>query len=107
MFTSMTARVSTNTYCLARTRRFSRQSENFLGHVAHEREAPTDAIQLAAERSEASNPGLIRVAQRKWMCSYMGLHQAFGMYIYIYIYIYIYRLGKIIGTPRCGYVITQ
>ena len=46
MFTSMTARVSTNTYCLARTRRFSRRSENSVGRVTHEREAPTDTVQL-------------------------------------------------------------
>ena len=46
MFTSMTARVSTNTYCLARTRRFSRRSENSVGRVAHSREAPTDTVQL-------------------------------------------------------------
>ena len=48
MFTSMTARVSTNTYCLARTRRFSRRSENSVGRVTHEREAPTDTVQLVA-----------------------------------------------------------
>ena len=46
MFTSMAARVSTNTYCLARTRRFSRRSENYVGRVTHEREAPTDNVQL-------------------------------------------------------------
>ena len=46
MFTSMTARVSANTYCLARTRCFSRQSENSVGRVAHECEAPTDTVQL-------------------------------------------------------------
>ena len=46
MFTSMTARVSTNTYCLARTRRFSRRSENSVGRVTHECEAPTDTVQL-------------------------------------------------------------
>ena len=46
MFTSMTARVSTNMYCLARTRRFSRRSENSIGRVTHEREVPTDTIQL-------------------------------------------------------------
>ena len=46
MFTSMTARVSTNTYCLARTGRFCRRSENFVGRVTHEREAPTDTVQL-------------------------------------------------------------
>ena len=46
MFTSMTARVSTNTYCLARTQRFSRRSENSVGRVTHEREAPTDTVQL-------------------------------------------------------------
>ena len=46
MFTSMTARVSTNTYCLARTRRFSKRSENSVGRVTHEREAPTDTVQL-------------------------------------------------------------
>ena len=40
----MTARVSTNTYCLAR--RFSRRSENSVGRVTHEREAPTDTVQL-------------------------------------------------------------
>ena len=44
MFTSMTARlrVSTNMYCLARTRRFSRRTGNSVGRVTHEREAPTD-----------------------------------------------------------------
>ena len=41
MFTSMTARVSTNTYCIARTRCFSRRSEKL-----REREAPTDTVQL-------------------------------------------------------------
>ena len=46
MFTSMTARVSTNTYCLAKTRRFSRRSENFVERVTHECEAPTDTVQL-------------------------------------------------------------
>ena len=46
MFTSMTAKVSTNTYCLAMTRRFSRRSENSVGHVTHESEAPTDTVQL-------------------------------------------------------------
>ena len=46
MFTSMTARVSTNTTCLARTWRFSRRSENSVGRVTHEREAPTDTVQL-------------------------------------------------------------
>ena len=46
MFTSMTARVSTNTYCLARTRCFSRRSENSVGRVTHRREAPTDTVQL-------------------------------------------------------------
>ena len=46
MFTSMTVRVSTNTYCLARTRRFSRRSENSVGRVTHERETPTDTVQL-------------------------------------------------------------
>ena len=40
MFTSMTARVSNNTYCLARTQRFP------VGRVTHEREAPTDTVQL-------------------------------------------------------------
>ena len=48
MFTSMTARVSTNTYCLARTRRFSRRSENSVGRATHEREAPTDTVQLVS-----------------------------------------------------------
>ena len=48
MFTSMTARVSTNTYCLARTRRFSRRSENSVGRVTHKREAPTDTVQLVS-----------------------------------------------------------
>ena len=38
--------VSTNTYCLARTRRFSRRSENSVGRVTHQREAPTDTVQL-------------------------------------------------------------
>ena len=46
MFTSMTARVSTNTYCIARTRRFSRRFENSVGRVTHVREAPTDTVQL-------------------------------------------------------------
>ena len=45
MFTSITARVSTNTYCLARTRRFGRRSVNSVGRVTHEREAPTDIVQ--------------------------------------------------------------
>ena len=51
MFTSMTARVSTNTYCIARTLRFSRRSENSVGRVTHEREAPTDTISVGASRS--------------------------------------------------------
>ena len=46
MLTSMTARVSTNTYCLARTQHFSRRYENSVGRVTHEREAPTDIVQL-------------------------------------------------------------
>ena len=48
MFTSMTARVSTNTYCLAKTRRFSRRSERSAGSVTHEREAPTDTVEVVA-----------------------------------------------------------
>ena len=44
MFTSMTARVSTNTYCLARIWRFSRRSENSFGRVTRESEAPTDTV---------------------------------------------------------------
>ena len=48
MFTSMTARVSTNTYCLAGTRRFSRRCENSVGRVTHKREAPTDTVQLVS-----------------------------------------------------------
>ena len=50
MFTSTTARVSTNTYCLARTRRFSRRSENSVGRVTHESEAPTGTVQLGKSR---------------------------------------------------------
>ena len=50
MFTSLTPRVSTNTYCLARTRLFSRRFENSLGRVTHEREAPTDTIQLVLKK---------------------------------------------------------
>ena len=46
MFTSMTARVSTNAYCLARTWRFSGRSENSFGRVTYERETPTDTVQL-------------------------------------------------------------
>ena len=46
MFTSMTDRVSTNTYCLVRTWPFSRRSESSVGRVTHEREAPTDTVQL-------------------------------------------------------------
>ena len=46
MFTSMTARVSTNMYCLARTQSFSRRSENSIGRVTHECEAPMDTVQL-------------------------------------------------------------
>ena len=46
MFTSMTARVSTNTYGLARTRRFSRRSKNSFGRVTQEREALTDTVEL-------------------------------------------------------------
>ena len=46
MFTSMIDRVSTNTYGLARTRRFNRRSENSVGRVTHQREAPTDNVQL-------------------------------------------------------------
>ena len=52
MFTCMTARVSTNTYCLARTLRFSRRSENSVGRVTHEREAPTDTVQLVIITAE-------------------------------------------------------
>ena len=55
MFTSMTARVSTNTYCLARTHRFSRRSENSVGLVTHEREAPTDTIKLVVEEFQILN----------------------------------------------------
>ena len=51
MFTSMTARVSTNTYCIARTRRFSRRSENSVRRVTHESEAPTDTVQLVKKNS--------------------------------------------------------
>ena len=56
MFTSMTARVSTNTYtyCLARTRHFSRRSENSVGRVTHKREVPTDTIQLVNTHSMVS-----------------------------------------------------
>ena len=43
----MTARVSTNTYCLARTRRFSRRSETPLDVLLMKREAPTDTVQLS------------------------------------------------------------
>ena len=50
MFTSMTARVAANTYCLARTRRFNRRSENSVGCVAYEREARTDTVQLVLWR---------------------------------------------------------
>ena len=46
MFTSMAAKVSTNTCCLARTRRFNKRSENSVGSVTHECEAPTDTVQL-------------------------------------------------------------
>ena len=46
MFTSMTARVSTNTYCLARTWHFSRRSQNSIGRVTHESEVPTETVQL-------------------------------------------------------------
>ena len=42
----MTARDTTNAYRLARTRRFSRRSENSVGRVTHKREAPTDTVQL-------------------------------------------------------------
>ena len=45
MFTFMTDRVSTNTYCLVRTWRLSRRSESSVGRVTHEREAPTDTVQ--------------------------------------------------------------
>ncbi len=44
MFTSMTARVLTNTYCLDRTWR--RRSENSVGRVTHECEVPMDTVQL-------------------------------------------------------------
>ena len=56
MFTSMTARVSTNTYCLARTRRFSRRSENSVGRVTHECEAPkdTDTVQLVQSNRDSA-----------------------------------------------------
>ena len=46
MFNSMTARVSINTYCLARTGRFSRRSENSVERVTYEREVSTDTVQL-------------------------------------------------------------
>ena len=45
MFTCMIAMVSTNTYCLARTRRFSRWSENLVGRVTHKLKTPTGTIQ--------------------------------------------------------------
>ena len=48
MFTSMTARVSTNPFCLARSRRFSRRSGNSIGRVTHQREAPADTVQLVS-----------------------------------------------------------
>ena len=51
MFTSMTVRVSTNTYCIARTRRFSRRSENSIGRVTHYRDAPTDTVQLVLSKA--------------------------------------------------------
>ena len=46
MFTAMTARVSINTYCLYRTGRFSRRSENSVGGVTYEHEVSTDTVQL-------------------------------------------------------------
>ena len=46
MFTSMTDKVATNTYCLARARSFSRWSEHSVERVTYEREAPTDTVQL-------------------------------------------------------------
>ena len=53
MFISMTARILTNTYCLATTRRFSKRSENSVGRITHEREAPTDTVQLVILQLEA------------------------------------------------------
>ena len=68
MFTSMTARVSTNTYCLAGTQRFSRRSENSVGRVTHKREAPTDTVQLVFKGCTAM---LGKVAC--WMVTYAVL----------------------------------
>ena len=65
MFTSMTATVSTNTYCLARTRRFSRRYENSVGRVTQEREAPTNTVQLV----------LIIILQRKLGVFNAGFHE--------------------------------
>ena len=42
----LSVKVSTNTYCLARTGRFSRRSKNSVGRVTRERDSPTDTVQL-------------------------------------------------------------
>ena len=64
MFTSMTARISTNTYCLAKTQRFSRWSENSVGRVTHEREAPTDILQLVTRDPDFRVEGIVVVRRR-------------------------------------------
>ena len=69
MFTSMTARVSTNTYCLAS---FSRWSENSVGHVTHQRETPTDTIQLITIQKD----GAIKLYEA-YSSSFGHLHESF------------------------------
>ena len=46
MFTSKSDSVSTNTYCLAKTRRLSRRSKNSVRSVTQEREALTDTVEI-------------------------------------------------------------
>ena len=54
MFTSKSASLSTNTYCLAKTRRFSRRSNNSVRSVTQEREALTDTVELVLLISSTS-----------------------------------------------------
>ena len=68
----MTARVSTNTYCLARTRRFSRRSEKSVGRVTHEREASTDTVRVINHVTTVkSRPslGVVCIKEFRWGAS--------------------------------------
>ena len=54
MFTSKSTSVSTNTYCLAKTRRFSRRSKNSVRSVTQELEALTDTVELVLLTNKCS-----------------------------------------------------